>query len=126
MDLPQAPEYRRFRALSRRLSDFNKPPFFVTAKNNTEEIDDAFALLAHVKLVGMKDASIQRYKGLGEMNAEQLWDTTMNAETRRLMQVRIDDAVESEEVFSTLMGQDVESRRKFISDNALDVKNLDV
>jgi DNA gyrase subunit B len=74
----------------------------------------------------MKDASIQRYKGLGEMNAEQLWDTTMNAETRRLMQVRIDDAVESEEVFSTLMGQDVESRRKFISDNALDVKNLDV
>ena len=74
----------------------------------------------------MKDASIQRYKGLGEMNAEQLWDTTMNAETRRLLQVRIDDAVESEEVFSTLMGQDVESRRKFIGDNALDVKNLDV
>ena len=74
----------------------------------------------------MKDATIQRYKGLGEMNATQLWDTTMNSATRRLLQVRIDDAVESEEIFSTLMGENVEARRKFISDNALDVKNLDI
>jgi DNA gyrase subunit B len=69
---------------------------------------------------------VQRYKGLGEMNAEQLADTTMNPEKRTLLQVRLEDAVESEEIFSTLMGEDVENRRKFIEDNALDVKNLDV
>ena len=89
-------------------------------------VNDSISLLRHVKSAGMKDATIQRYKGLGEMNADQLWDTTMNAATRRLLQVRIDDAVESEEIFSTLMGENVEARRKFISDNALNVKNLDI
>ena len=79
-----------------------------------------------VKVEGKRDASVQRYKGLGEMNAEQLAETTMNPEKRTLLQVRLEDAVESEEIFSTLMGEDVESRRKFIEDNALDVKNLDV
>jgi DNA gyrase subunit B len=69
---------------------------------------------------------VQRYKGLGEMRAEQLWETTMNAETRSLLQVRLEDALEAEQIFSTLMGEDVEVRRKFIEDNALDVKNLDV
>ena len=69
---------------------------------------------------------MQRYKGLGEMNAEQLSETTMNPEKRTLLQVRLEDMVESEEIFSTLMGEDVESRRKFIEENALDVKNLDV
>jgi DNA gyrase subunit B len=83
-------------------------------------------LLAFAKNEGKKDASVQRYKGLGEMNAEQLWSTTMNAETRTLLQVRLDDAVESEEIFSTLMGENVEARRKFIEENALYVKNLDV
>jgi len=67
-----------------------------------------------------------RYKGLGEMNAEQLAETTMNPAKRTLLQVRLEDAVECEEIFSTLMGEDVESRRKFIEENALDVKNLDV
>ena len=79
-----------------------------------------------MKAEGKKDASVQRYKGLGEMNSEQLAETTMNPEKRTLLQVRLEDAVESEEIFSTLMGEDVESRRKFIEDNALDVKNLDV
>ena len=69
---------------------------------------------------------MQRYKGLGEMNAEQLAETTMNPEKRTLLQVRLEDVVASEEIFTTLMGEDVESRRKFIEDNALDVKNLDV
>ena len=69
---------------------------------------------------------MQRYKGLGEMNAEQLAETTMNPEKRTLLEVRQEDAVECEEIFSTLMGEDVESRRKFIEENALDVKNLDV
>jgi DNA gyrase/topoisomerase IV subunit B len=83
-------------------------------------------VLDHVKIEGKRDASVQRYKGLGEMNAEQLADTTMNPEKRTLLVVRLEDLVATDQIFTTLMGEDVESRRKFIEDNALDVKNLDV
>ncbi len=83
-------------------------------------------LLEFIKGEGRRDYNVQRYKGLGEMNAEQLWETTMNAETRTLLRVELRDLVESDEIFSTLMGENVEDRRKFIEDNALDVRNLDV
>ena len=122
----QQPEYRRMRALSQKLTELDKPPFIVVSKKSTDTLEDPLELLNHVKNAAMKDASIQRYKGLGEMNSSQLWDTTMNADTRRLLRVKIDDAVETEEIFSTLMGESVEARRKFIGDNALDVKNLDI
>jgi DNA gyrase subunit B len=75
---------------------------------------------------GKKDYSVQRYKGLGEMTATQLWETTMDPEHRTLLQVKLEDLVETNEIFTTLMGEDVEKRRKFIEDNALDVKNLDI
>jgi DNA gyrase subunit B len=81
---------------------------------------------AAIKKLSAKNVTVQRFKGLGEMNADQLWETTMDAEKRTLLQVRSEDAVEANEIFTTLMGEDVENRRKFIEENALDVRNLDV
>jgi DNA gyrase subunit B len=83
-------------------------------------------LYEYVLAEGRKDLVVQRYKGLGEMTAPQLWDTTMDPERRTLLSVRLEDIAECETIFTTLMGEDVEARRKFIEDNALDVKNLDI
>jgi DNA gyrase subunit B len=83
-------------------------------------------LYAHIVEQGKKDYSVQRYKGLGEMTSTQLWETTMDPERRTLLQVKLEDIAETEAIFTTLMGEDVEARRKFIEDNALDVKNLDI
>ena len=126
LSLVAQPEFRRFRALARAIARFNAPPFVVVKNEHRETQPNWAELLNYVKNEGKKDASVQRYKGLGEMNAEQLAETTMNPEKRTLLRVRLEDAVKSEEIFSTLMGEDVEARRKFIEDNALDVKNLDV
>jgi DNA gyrase subunit B len=83
-------------------------------------------LFEYVLNEGRKDFTIQRYKGLGEMTAEQLWETTMDPERRTLLSVKLEDIAECETIFTTLMGEDVEARRKFIEENALDVKNLDI
>ena len=119
-------EFQKAVELYMALEDKLAPPF-ITGENGTkEEIPTRDALLEKVLAAAKKDLTIQRYKGLGEMNPEQLWETTMNPDKRTLLQVRIDDAVETDEIFTVLMGDAVEPRRKFIEDNALDVRNLDV
>jgi DNA gyrase subunit B len=126
LQLAAQPEYKRYRTLARQIARYNDPPFVVVKNEHRDAQPNWIELLNYVKNEGKKDASVQRYKGLGEMNAEQLAETTMNPEKRTLLQVKLEDLVESEEIFSTLMGEDVENRRKFIEENALDVKNLDV
>jgi DNA gyrase subunit B len=99
-----------------------------TARASREPVEKQTAreLFAYIVEQGKKDYQVQRYKGLGEMTSTQLWETTMDPEHRTLLQVKLEDFVETEEIFATLMGEDVEKRRKFIEDNALDVKNLDI
>jgi DNA gyrase subunit B len=125
-ELAAQPEYRKMRILSKQIAQYNEAPF-TTIHDGTREAQNSWRdVLAYAKSEGSRDAQVTRYKGLGEMNAAQLWETTMNPEKRTLLQVRLEDIVECETIFSTLMGEDVEVRRKFIEDNALDVRNLDV
>jgi DNA gyrase subunit B len=131
LELAAQPEYKRLRSLSRQTAKINKPPFTVikgepSPTNKGEVLEGWREMLAYVKNEGTREVSVQRYKGLGEMNATQLWETTMNIETRTLLKVSLEDLVLSDQIFTTLMGEDVEARRKFIEDNALDVRNLDV
>jgi DNA gyrase subunit B len=125
-ELASLPEFKRLRALAKDIVLLDKPPFTVQTNESRSTHQSADALLEFLLNEGKKDFTVTRYKGLGEMSAEQLWATTMNAETRSLLQVRLEDALEAEQIFSTLMGEDVDVRRKFIEENALDVKNLDV
>ncbi len=126
IELAAQPEYKRLRLLCKQTAKLNHPPFQVVRENDRETLTTWRELLDHVKSQGARDINIQRYKGLGEMNAEQLWETTMDAERRTLLRVSLEDLVASDEIFTTLMGENVEARRKFIEDNALDVRNLDV
>jgi len=101
-------------------------PFEIRQHNSVNEVKSREDLVKHILDGAKKDIQIQRYKGLGEMNPEQLWETTMNPDKRTLLQVRVEDAVETDEIFTVLMGDAVEPRRKFIEDFALDVRNLDI
>jgi DNA gyrase subunit B len=119
-------EFQRAVDLYKSFVQLSQPPFVIKEGNSETEVETRDDLLNHILSAAKKDLHIQRYKGLGEMNPEQLWETTMDPEKRTLLQVRIDDAVETDEIFTVLMGDQVEPRRKFIEDNALDVKNLDI
>ena len=119
-------DWKRLRTLGRAISASDKPPFTVSRNGDKVTKESAAQVLAFVLEDAKKDFTITRFKGLGEMNPEQLWATTMNAETRTLLKVKLEDVVEAEKMFTTLMGENVEERRKFIEENALDVQNLDI
>ena len=119
-------DYKRLRALAHSIAESDKPPFTVARNGDKVNKANAVDVLAFVLEDAKKEFTITRFKGLGEMNPEQLWQTTMNADTRTLLQVKLEDVVEAEKIFATLMGENVEERRKFIEENALDVQNLDI
>jgi DNA gyrase subunit B len=119
-------EYRHIVALAQKLDGLLGDGAYVERGDKREDIREFATAVTWLLAEARKGQSIQRYKGLGEMNPDQLWDTTVNPETRRLLQVRIEDAIKADEVFTTLMGDQVEPRREFIEKNALTVSNLDV
>jgi DNA gyrase subunit B len=126
-DLITTAEYQKGLEIFRQISVWNKPPFILNRENadahTSADIRDFVGNILDWAKEGM---TMQRYKGLGEMNPGQLWDTTMNPETRYLLKVRVEDAVEADDIFSLLMGEEVEPRRDFIYTHALEVRNLDV
>jgi DNA gyrase subunit B len=122
-------EFEEARRIARELSAAGEPPYRLGEGEKVDEMETVVSIRSAVDRImaaARKGLEIQRYKGLGEMNPTQLWETTMDPETRTLLQVKIEDAYEADEIFSTLMGDEVEPRRKFIEENALNVRNLDI
>jgi DNA gyrase subunit B len=112
--------------LSARLKDIYQVPPSLSRRDGDVEISGPRALLDAIFASGRKGLTMQRYKGLGEMNAEQLWETTLDPNVRSLLQVKVADATDADGLFARLMGDEVEPRREFIQDNALNVANLDI
>jgi len=122
-------EFQRLLDIDRKTSRYNGSHFNVYNRKKEDKpaiFDNRYDLLTHLLEEGKKGIDIQRYKGLGEMNPDQLWETTMNPEKRTLLQVKIEDAVVTDEIFTILMGEEVEPRREFIQNNALEVSALDI
>jgi DNA gyrase subunit B len=122
----ESAEYRRIADLAKTLAGLLQPGAYVAKGDQRQEVSAFRQAIDWLLEQARKGQMIQRYKGLGEMNPEQLWDTTINPATRRLIQVRIEDAQAANDIFATLMGDQVEPRREFIAKNALAVANLDV
>jgi DNA gyrase subunit B len=124
--LAESAEYQELWSIHEDLLSIGAAPYTGKSKDDAIELADAEALIEFLDQRGHKGISLGRYKGLGEMNAHELWETTMNPDARTLLQVRVDDAVNADEIFTILMGDQVEPRRKFIEENALNVRNLDI
>ncbi len=125
-DLIASVEYRHLFQVRQEIQEMAPPPYTLLEKGKQGNIDQEEELLQSLNQLGREGVNIQRYKGLGEMNPGQLWETTMNPETRTLLKVKVEDAIEADEIFSILMGDEVEQRRQFIEENALFVQRLDI
>jgi DNA gyrase subunit B len=124
--IPLISEYRQGLTLYPQIKHYLNSTFTIETPGHNIAVENWQALIDMVKSETFKGSTLQRYKGLGEMNPEQLWDTTMNPDRRRLLQVTITDAVKADDMFTTLMGDKVEPRREFIQNHALEVSSLDI
>jgi len=131
-DLVHSPEFQELRAIGKELKSVGEAPFVLKTDGEEKEelkiktIKTFKELINHILELGKKGLYLQRYKGLGEMNPGQLWETTMDTEKRTLLQVKVEDAVEADDIFTKLMGDEVEPRREFIERHALEVAYLDI
>ena len=121
-----SPDCKELCSLYAALKELGKPPYKIKTKEEIQEFDSSRELYNHILSIAKKGINIQRYKGLGEMNPGQLWETTMNPEKRTLLQVSVEDSVKADEIFTILMGDQVEPRKEFIEQHALEVRNLDI
>jgi DNA gyrase subunit B len=128
LDMPMvtSAEYRELRARGQALKRLGLPPYRLLVKEQERLCQSVVQVIETVKSLGQRGLSVQRYKGLGEMNPDQLWETTMDPAKRVLLQVTLENAYAAEEIFSILMGEQVEPRRQFIEQHALEVRNLDI
>ncbi|HMB45950.1 MAG TPA: DNA topoisomerase (ATP-hydrolyzing) subunit B [Candidatus Methanoperedens sp.] len=126
-NLIEDPEFSEFYETHKKIESLGKPPFvIVESETKEQEVSTTFDLATILLEYGRKGITLQRYKGLGEMNPQQLWDTTMNPDTRTMLKVTLEDAIKEDAIFTILMGDKVEPRREFIERHAKDVRNLDV